>query len=192
MRGGKPDRQVDPQVQAARITASRTVVAAVVTAVLGVVGAVVVATIERGPAAPPPKVINVAAGCATPTLRLTSPRPDQAVRSATGVRVTGSACGLRGDSGWLFDSDSVDPYYYEVYPDDPGPAVDRNGNWATVDKPIGDSTDQAKPYVLTLVLASPPCADALRAMQPTDGDLKTLAFPAGCRVAGHVQLLVTG
>ncbi len=190
MSGREPNRRVDPQVKSDN-NGRYVVIAACITAVLGLVG-VIIATFGHGTTtASPPKVITIA-GCSKPTLTITSPRAGEQVAGQAGVRVTGTACGLSGDSGWLFDSDTIDKYYYEVYPDDPGPVVESNGSWATVDQPIGDPADRHKSYDLTLVLASPSCADALRALQPTNGDLKTLAFPAGCRIAGQVRVLVTG
>jgi hypothetical protein len=125
------------------------------------------------------------------TLAITSPTDGQQFSGADGVPVSGTACGLADEDGWLFDSDGEDPYYYEVYPNDPGPVVQQNGPWTTIDQPIGEQGDDHKTYYLTLVLASANCDTFLRNMRPIDSDLKILRFPPDCRIAQTVSVVVT-
>jgi hypothetical protein len=73
------------------------------------------------------------------------------------------ACRLGNDSGWLFDHDSQDGYYYDDYNGNTPIAVvssSMNGSWYFDDSPIGDPGDNHKLYSITLVLASPACNKA--------------------------------
>lgn len=193
-RSGRPD----PDVAAARISRGAAVIGAV-TAVITLAGAIVGIIYATRPsaAAAPPGVIAVA-GSPTKTalpcndkLTITSPKPGQLETGHLGARVAGVACGLSFQYGWLFDHDGQDPYYYEVFPDSPGPVVHGNGKWSTIDQPIGGPGDVDKTYYLTLVLASASCDNALRQLQPTDGDYKLLGFPPGCTIVADVPVTVT-
>ena len=124
-------------------------------------------------------------------LMITSPTDGQQVSGAVGVQVTGTACGLVAEYGWVFDHDSEDPYYYEVYPSTPGPIVQGNGAWSVLDQPIGSQGDVGKPYFLTLVLASATCNAALENIPQVDGDYKVLTFPTGCQIIQSVRVVVT-
>lgn len=113
---------------------------------------------------------------------------------ANGVVISGNACGLGGDSGWLFDFDPGDGYYYDdIGGSTPTPVVQAGqiGIWRFPDSPIGDPGDQSKRYTITLVLASPACDKSLRSAPQIDGDYKVRAFPAGCSVVQKVDVYVT-
>lgn len=173
-----------------------TAVITAVTAVVTLIGAIVAVVHVTGQpsSAPPPSVTAIAAPTALPckeNLVITSPRPGQHVTGHLGAHVTGTACDLASRSGWLFDHDSEDPYYYEVFPDSPGPVVRQDGKWSTIDQPVGGPGDVDKKYFLTLVLASTSCDNALRQLQPTDQDYQLLGFPPGCRIVADVPITVT-
>lgn len=193
-RSGRPD----PDTAAARISRTAAVIGAV-TAVITLAGAIVgiIYATRTSPAAAPPGVIAVAGAPTSTTvpcnkkLTITTPKPGQHETGRPGARVTGVACGLNFQYGWLFDSDGQDPYYYEVFADSPGPVVQGNGKWSTIDQPIGGPGDVDKTYYLTLVLASASCDNALRQLQPTDGDYKLLGFPSGCQIVAKVPVTVT-
>ena len=129
-------------------------------------------------------------------LTITGPPEDASITSGSDKTfyITGTACGLRGDTGWLFDYDSDDHYYYDDYNGTVPTAAVRatqSGNWKFPDVGIGDSGDQNKLYTITLVLASPLCAQRLRTAPPVDGDYKWKTFPAGCTVSGMRDVYVT-
>lgn len=108
--------------------------------------------------------------------------------------IKGTACGLGRDSGWLFDFDSEDGYYYDDFGGStPTPVVQasQTGSWEFPDSPIGDPSDQDKRYTITLVLASPACDKYLRSAPQIDGDYKLRAFPAGCSIVQKVDVYVT-
>jgi hypothetical protein len=184
-----PGGHSDPQQRSAMTAGRMAMYAAIIAALITAVATVAVGLIDRPSGQPHLKAATT--GPCPDRLTITSPVAGQDVTGRDGVRVLGTACGLAGADGWLFDHDGEDPYYYEVFPDDPGPAVTRDGAWTTIDEPIGGPGDNDKTYDLTLVLASPACDHALRALRPTDGDYKTLAFPTGCRVVRQVPVSVT-
>jgi hypothetical protein len=129
-------------------------------------------------------------------LRITSPAEDSVIaKGADGVSISGTACGLSSDSGWLFDFDTEDGYYYDFGGTVPGPVVQRSqsGIWKFSDSPIGNQGDQNKHYVITLVLAPPECDNYLRTAPQIEGDYKLRSFPprAGCIIAGKVDVYVT-
>jgi hypothetical protein len=138
---------------------------------------------------PPPQP-----GCAK-KLAITSPIQGAFIADGdSGVVIRGQACDLSSESGWLFELDSQDGYYYDDYnTDKPTPVVPEgfNGSWSFDDSPIGDSGDSRKLYTLTLVLASPTCDKALRAIPSIDGDYKMRAFPAICKVESSVEVYVS-
>jgi hypothetical protein len=129
-------------------------------------------------------------------LTLTGPPEDVSFTSGNNkaLSITGTSCELGGDTGWLFDYDSDDHYYYDDYPGDlPSVAVptSHSGVWTYSDDGIGDSGDRNKLYTVTLVLASPSCAKHLLMSPPIDGDYKWKAFPAGCQIVGRRDVYVT-
>jgi hypothetical protein len=137
-----------------------------------------------------------AAGTCTSMLSLTGPSEDSSFTSGKNkaLPITGIACDLGNDTGWLFDYDSDDHYYYDDYNgNSPVAAVpaSHSGGWEYPDGGIGDSGDQRKPYTITLVLATPSCAKQLLTTSPIDGDYKWKAFPRGCTVAGKRDVYVT-
>lgn len=193
-RSGRPD----PERTAAETNRTAAVIGAI-TAVVTLAGAIVgIVYATRPSSAPAPPTVIAVAGSPTTTavpcnkkLTITTPRPGQLETGHLGARVTGMACGLSFQYGWLFDHDGEDPYYYEVFPDSPGPVVHGNGKWSTIDQPIGGPGDVDKTYYLTLVLASASCDNALRQLRPTDGDYKLLGFPPGCRIVANLPVTVT-
>jgi hypothetical protein len=127
-------------------------------------------------------------------LRLTSPAEDSSFESGNQavLTVAGTACDLGSDSGWLFDYDPDDHYYYDDFTGSaPAPVVQgAQSTWKFPDQAVGDPGDQNKRYAITLVLASPSCAQRLRTTQ-IDGDYKVRAFPEGCTVADTRDVYVT-
>jgi hypothetical protein len=108
--------------------------------------------------------------------------------------IVGTACDLGSDSGWLFDFDPEDGYYYDDYTGStPAPAVQppRSGLWQFPDAPIGSSGDQNNLYTITLVLASPSCDKSLRSEPLIEGNYKIKYFPPGCTVVQKVDVYVT-
>jgi hypothetical protein len=128
-------------------------------------------------------------------LRITAPAEDTIVSNgASGLVIKGTACGLGSDSGWLFDFDPDDGYYYDDYAGStPTPAVQSSlsGSWQFPDSPIGNPGDKDKHYTITLVLASQACDKLLRSEQQIDGDYKLRTFPAGCKVVEKIDVYVT-
>jgi hypothetical protein len=199
----------DPQVTGAKIAG----LAAVAVAVIGLVGTVITLTFSNHgtPTGGLPPVTQTSPYhlSVAPSLPATSPRPapssphcpsklaitsptnGQQVSGAAGVQVSGIACGLVNEYGWVFDHDTEDHYYYEVYPNNPSPAVLQNGNWTVLDQPIGSPGDLNKTYFVTLVLASGACNTALLNMPQISGDYKVLTFPAGCQIVQEINVSVT-
>jgi hypothetical protein len=136
-----------------------------------------------------------APACPNP-LSLTGPPDGSSFTSGDNksLSITGTACGLAGDTGWLFDYDPADQYYYDDYPDTtPSAAVptSQTGAWTYSDGAPGDSGDQHKRYVITLVLANPTCAHTLGTTAAIDGDYKWKQFPIGCKVVGSRDVYIT-
>lgn len=129
------------------------------------------------------------------SLTITSPRDGQLVTSSPtrGVEVTGTACNLNGSTGWLFDHDLNDGYYYFDYSTDfPTPVTSNNGGWAYYDSDIGNKGDNNVTYQITVVLASPMCANKLeRVKADSSGDFKLKNFPSGCQIEDTVAVVVT-
>jgi hypothetical protein len=137
-----------------------------------------------------------AASACSRQLSLTGPSEGSSFTSGNEktLFITGTACDLADDTGWLFDYDSADHYYYDDYPDTtPSAAVptSQSGIWTYPDAAIGDSGDQRKLYVITLVLATPSCARTLRTTAAIDGDYKWMTLPTGCKVVGSRDIYVT-
>jgi hypothetical protein len=147
---------------------------------------------------PPPGSASTAAptraSCPV-SLIITAPTEDTIVSNgASGVVIKGTACGLGSDSGWLFDFDPDDGYYYDDYAGStPTPTVQSSlsGSWQFPDSPIGNPGDKDKRYTITLVLASQACDKLLRSERQIDGDYKLRNFPAGCRLVKKVDVYVT-
>jgi hypothetical protein len=196
-----------PEEKTARINRSAVIVGATITAVAGLLTAIIsVANSSHGASAPSTSATALSpalsstvqsqsptgstAGCLS-KLMMTSPTSGQHVSGAAGVQVSGAACGLANEYGWVFDRDTDDHYYYEVYPNNPGPLVLQNGPWTVLDQPIGSPGDSNKTYFVALVLASSACNTALLNMPQIDGDYKVLTFPVGCQVVQEVNVSVT-
>ncbi len=128
-------------------------------------------------------------------LTITSPSDGQSVTSGPtrGVKVTGTACNLNGDTGWLFDHDLNDGYYYLDYStNSPTPVADNNGSWAYYDADIGNKGDKNAAYQIATVLASPTCTKELEsAKTDPSGDIKFKSFPSGCQIESTVGVVVT-
>lgn len=128
-------------------------------------------------------------------LSLTSPVEDKSFTSGSNavMNISGTACNLGSDTGWLFDYGSEDKYYYADYSGStPSPVAQgpESSTWRFPDIGIGDPGDQAKRYTITLVLASPSCAKYLLTTQ-IDGDYKVPTFPAVCAIADKRDVYVT-
>lgn len=125
-------------------------------------------------------------------IKITSPSDDgHPVDGPTGVLLTGTACGLAaGETGWIFDYDPYDQYYFGT---DPRP-IKGNGDWSYYDGPIGDEGDNNKFYTLQVVRASAGC-DAFLASYPKDTDdnvkLRRSDFIAGCTFEDSVNISVS-
>lgn len=128
-------------------------------------------------------------------LTITSPSDGQSVTSSLtqGVKVTGTACNLNGSTGWLFDHDLNDGYFYLDYStSSPSPVTDNNGSWAYYDADIGNKGDKNVTYQITVVLASPMCTKELeRAKTDSSGNIKFNNFPSGCQIEDTVGVIVT-
>jgi len=125
-------------------------------------------------------------------LQLTEPTEGSRVPNGkNGVEISGKACDLNGDEGWLFDLDLGDHYYYEVYDDNPGPAVVHSGIWHFEDSPIGSPGDHNVRYIITLVDASQACSIRLQTAALIDENYKFRSFPPGCRIVDSIDVYVT-
>jgi hypothetical protein len=127
-------------------------------------------------------------------LTITSPRAGQYVANGLqGVEVTGTACGMSRKTGWLFDYDPNDGYYYLDYStSSPTPVAVNNGGWAYYDTDIGNPGDKNQTYGITAVLASPSCTNELENAKPDSaGDFRFNTFPPGCQVEVTVDVVVT-
>jgi hypothetical protein len=157
-------------------------------AVLAAIAGGLVATNHRWPWSPS----NSA--CRT-NLSITSPRAGASVNGSQGVRVAGVACNMSGQTGWLFDYDLQDHYYYMDFPvnsTDPGPIVVGNGNWAYYDQPIGSRGDNKQTYAIAIVDASKACAGTLQSARPDPaGDIRFKSFPFGCQIENVTNVVVT-
>ena len=128
-------------------------------------------------------------------LTIKSPSDGQPVTSSPtqGVDVTGTACNLNGSTGWLFDHDLGDGYYFLDYStNSPTPVADNNGGWAYYDMNVGNKGDKNVAYQITAVLASPLCTEELEgAKADSAGYIKFRNFPSGCQVEDTVGVVVT-
>lgn len=127
-------------------------------------------------------------------ITITSPSDGQVVANGNkGVNVIGKACSMTGRTGWLFDYDPNDGYYYLDYQtSSPTPVAVNNGGWAFSDQPIGNSGDQHVTYGITAVLANATCTHQLQTLKPdSNGDFRLKTFPSGCQVDDTVQVFVT-
>ena len=100
---------------------------------------------------------------------------------------------MGGKTGWLFDYDPDDGYYYLDYStSSPSPVAVSNGSWAYYDTPIGNEGDQNQTYQITAVLASDACTNVLENATPDSaGDVRFMTFPSGCQVEDSVGVLVS-
>ena len=132
-------------------------------------------------------------------LRITSPASGTLITAVKGhspaVLITGDACGLNHEDGWLFDYDTGDGNYYLDVPQDansPMPVVTDNGQWSFYDNPIGNQGDDHKITRVTIVLASMTCDKTLRAANPnSDGDYVFNSLPPGCVRDDSTDIVVT-
>jgi hypothetical protein len=122
----------DPEEKVGPTNRSTAILVAVITAVAGLLTTIItVANSGHGVSASstPPTVMTQApsntvqpqsptgstAGCLS-KLMMSSPASGQHVAGVVGVQLSGAACGLANEYGWVFDHDIEDHYYYEVYP----------------------------------------------------------------------------
>lgn len=132
-------------------------------------------------------------------LRITSPASGTLITVAKGntpaVLITGDACGLNHEDGWLFDYDTGDGNYYLDVPQDansPMPVVTDNGHWSFYDNPIGNQGDNHKITRVTIVLASMTCDKTLRAAKlDSDGNYVFNSLPPGCVRDDSTDIVVT-
>jgi hypothetical protein len=130
----------------------------------------------------------------TTNLIIISPKGGRSVANgAQGIKITGTACGMSGKTGWLFDYDPNDQYFYLDYSTTlPSPVTVNNGNWAYYDMPIGNKGDQNQTYSITVVLASVACTNELEKAKPDSaGDFRFKTFPSGCQVEDTADVVVT-
>jgi hypothetical protein len=215
------DRQSDG-VKVAIVTGLLTLVGAIIAGAFGLVEAVIdkprpLAAASTSAPHNSPSPIATTATSFTPSLSapastsgLPTPKPSAACHTKLHLTVPvedaiisdgskeitfhGTACGLGSDSGWLFDYDPEQGFYYFDYNGStPMPAVQpgQNGTWQFPESSIGDKGDQNKRYAITLVLASPLCTKSLLAVPQTDGDYKVQAIPTICTVVQKVDVYVT-
>jgi hypothetical protein len=99
---------------------------------------------------------------------------------------------MSGRTGWLFDYDPNDGYYYLDYStNSPSPVAIADGNWAYYDTPIGNKGDRNQTYGITVVLATGACTKALEKSKPDSaGDFRFKTFPSGCQVVDTVDVVV--
>lgn len=128
-------------------------------------------------------------------LTIRSPRGGSSINGSRGVKVKGVACDMSGQTGWLFDYDLEDHYYYMDFPVDstaPSPVVVGNGTWAYMDQPIGNPGDKNQTYGIAIVDASKSCSYKLQSAQSDSaGDVKFKSFPAGCQIDDVTNIFVT-
>ncbi|MEW9533844.1 hypothetical protein [Microbispora sp. NPDC049125] len=168
---------------------------AIVVAVIGAGGVVAAAAISAAltssdePSRPTPsQVTGSPPSDCHPKIKIKT-RPGQKISGPDGIRLTGTACGLGDEYGWLFDFDPYDGYYYRA---GEGPVVTENGPWSFHDAPIGDPGDRGKLYSLTLVRASKECSDAILRQSPDGaGNVKYRAFPKGCSIDASITVFET-
>jgi hypothetical protein len=114
----------------------------------------------------------------------------------TGASAT--ACRLGNESGWLFDLDPEDGYYYDdLGGAAPEPVVQQSqsGIWKFPDSPVGNPGDQNKHYVVTLVLASRSRAATTCSVAKANAGIQgSCSFICTCirAVGGHHAIPVTG
>ncbi len=141
------------------------------------------------PGSPSPSASSSSPAPCAPSLTMTSPVADRAVQGATGVVISGTAQCLGDFTGWLFELDSEDHYYYAI--GDDGLSITSDGPWSVADFPIGGPGDHQKQYTITLLLASPQCAAALEALPVIDGDRKHRRHPTGCTEVAAIPIRVS-
>jgi hypothetical protein len=160
------------------------VLAAVLAGVFGLINAEIGPRPDSGPR-PSGQPIPTSSSSCNPGVSLTSPANNAYIKDGTsGVKIKGVVCGLGSKSAWLFDWDSQDQYYYADYNSNtPSPLpLPTQGTWAFEDKPIGDSGDRQKEYILTLVVGSPACNQALLRSHSMINNQRVLHFPPGCQI----------
>jgi hypothetical protein len=137
----------------------------------------------------PPSPGPTANGRCTKKLIITSPVSGQIVSNgALGVVVMVRACGLTGDTGWLFDYDPRDLTYTLDGTAPYRPVAGGDGTFSFDDQPIGDQGDTSTTHTVVLVQATASCAAELAAKS---GDVRLTSLPKGCDVADKVDVLVT-
>lgn len=129
--------------------------------------------------------------CEQPTLSITAPNDGELIRGREGVKLTGDACRLGENTGWIFDFDPAQNTYFASHHGSPAPTITDDGQWRFNDTPVGDPGDTDKEYQIVVVLASPACSSALAALPLDDGDLFAEALPATCFIADEVTIVVT-
>jgi len=181
------------------------VAGAIIAGVSGVITAIVVALVavlsgsggDHTGSAPPPggtssgRSPTPSSTCAK-KLTLTAPSNGQKVAGLVGVEVTGRACGLvDGEAAWVFEQDLYDQNFYLVYDRNIGPraVLSGDGEFATLDKPIGDPGDDRKTYVIAAVLASSDCNRSIVAKRPDAYENYVFRpLPAGCKIIDQREI----
>jgi hypothetical protein len=114
---------------------------------------------------------------------------------ASGVNIQITACGLDGDTAWLFDFDpnvNGGTYTLDLINLPVVPVASTDGTFAFTDKPIGNPGDIDAVQVLELVDASPSCTYALLHKKPDqNGNIQMTSLPGGCAVAGKRDVKVS-
>jgi hypothetical protein len=110
-----------------------------------------------------------------------------------GIVLSGTACGLTNEYGWVFNLDNGDGYYHEDYIGGISkPRIVGNGPWQVEDRPIGSANDPGLPYTIVVVLADQDCNSKLLAIKIKDKDYRTRKLPATCKIAGQRTVYVSG
>ena len=127
----------------------------------------------------------------TNNLTITSPTGGQSETGGNNehILVKGTACDMRGKTGWLFWRDTDGTYYLEYFNNPPVPIITGDGAWSYTIEDLGNSGDKDQQYGITVVLASPTCTNELEGAKPDSNDsIGFRILPAGCQVVYNVDI----